>query len=73
MQTVNTYTDVFDHKVVDDQRVTTGSDTQTQPRTSEVQREADLLGPFCVEIRKGEDLAIIRFLSCLQCSYTLYP
>lgn len=73
METINTYTDVSDHEVIDDQGVTTSSDTQTQPRARQVQREANLFGPFRVGIGEGEDLEIIRFISYLQCSYTLYP
>jgi len=73
MEMVNTYANVFYHKVIDDQRVTTSSETETQPQAREVQSEADLLGPFRVRIREGEDLEIIRFLSCLQCFYTPCP
>jgi len=73
MKPTDTYTNIFDNKILDDQRVPTSSDTQSQALVREVQGEPDLLGPFYVEIGKCEDLEIIRFPSYrMRQSYTPY-
>ena len=52
----DTYAEVLDDEVVEDERVTRRADTETNAGTAEVDGQTKLLAPCTVEIGDSEDL-----------------
>ena len=52
----NTYTDVLDDKVIEDERVAGRADAEAETCAAEIDSEPQLLAPCTVKVRHGFDL-----------------